>query len=402
MHLIYKRDKKMKNPDQASYQKIHEIAEEVLWAMKEGRNITECEKFFDFLQDEAPDREFLERITSKELFMRYCVKRAAVNKQQELHRLAESLNRYEQKKRFLRRLRLRLSSVAAIVVLGFLTWMVADHDAPSKVKPCVEDLQCVHPTLVLENGVQLDMQKISEELSGVPYEIRKVAPDRVAYSESATVNAQVIYNTLVIPAGYNYSVELADGSMVTLNAGSRLKYPVSGLGVSREVELEGEAYFKVAKSQIPFVVKMGNSFVKVYGTEFNACKDQTGDIEVVLVKGSVGFSAGNGEEVKLKPNQKCEYKLAGENIHVSDVEVQPYIAWKNNTFNYDKVPLDYFLKKIASWYGVQFKYDRELLENIQFYVSTKRDIALPDLLLMIEKSTNLNFIQEADKVFTIK
>lgn len=56
----------------------------------------------------------------------------------------------------------------------------------------------------------------------------------------------------------------------------------------REVELDGEAFFKVTKSNHPFIVKTGKSFVKVYGTEFNVNNDPAGDVEVVLVNGSVG------------------------------------------------------------------------------------------------------------------
>ena len=75
----------------------------------------------------------------------------------------------------------------------------------------------------------------------------------------------------------------------------------------REVELDGEAFFKVTKSNHPFIVKTGKSFVKVYGTEFNVNNDPAGDVEVVLVNGSVGFNTDNGQELMLCPNQKCEY-----------------------------------------------------------------------------------------------
>lgn len=392
----------MEELDKSRYEKIHEIVEEMLGAMKEQRDIASCEKLLDFLQDDVPDREFLERMASEELFMQYREKRVARDKQQDVQRLMESLQDRKKKKIYARRLLKRISSVAAaVVVLGFCVWQFMDYktDRPSKVE---QFGQYGKPILVLNNGLELELQEADNKLIDEYHEIEKVVSDRVVYRKEAGTKEKMEYNMLIVPAGYSYSVELADGSVVTVNAGSRLKYPVAGGNGCREVELDGEAYFKVTKSEYPFIVKMGDAYVKVYGTEFNASKDAGGDIEVVLVKGSVGFRVKEGKEVMLEPSQKCDYNPTGGEVCVSNVDVRGYIAWMNNEFNYEQVPLDYFLKKIAAWYGVQFKYDKAKLEMIKFYVSTKRDVPLSDLFLLIEKSTNLNFIQESDKVFIIK
>lgn len=392
----------MEELNESRYEKIHEIVEEVLEAMKEKRDMASCERLLDFLQDDAPDRDFLERMASGELFMQYHEKRAARDKEQDVQRLVESLKDRKKKKGNARRLLKRISSMAAaVVVLGFCVWQFMDDktDRPAKIE---QPGQHGRPTLVLNNGLKLELREADNELPDGQHEIEVVTRERVVYHKAVVTKESVEYNTLIVPAGYSYSVELADGSVVTLNAGSRLKYPVAGGSGEREVELDGEAYFKVSKSVHPFIVKMGDAFVKVYGTEFNACKDMEGDIEVVLVEGSVGFHAEASKEVMLEPNQKCDYNPAGGVVCVSNVNVRGYVAWMNNEFNYEQVSLDYFLKKIAVWYGVQFKYDKAKLESIEFYVSTKRDVPLSDLILLIEKSTNLNFIRESDKVFIIK
>lgn len=72
--------------------------------------------------------------------------------------------------------------------------------------------------------------------------------------DTARTAREIAYNTLIIPAGFTYNVTLADGTEVTLNAGSRLKYPEEFVGDLREVELSGEAYFNVTKSGQPFEV----------------------------------------------------------------------------------------------------------------------------------------------------
>ena len=81
---------------------------------------------------------------------------------------------------------------------------------------------------------------------------------------------KVIYNTLITPKGGEFSLVLSDGTKIWLNADSRLKYPVKFAGNTREVELEGEAYFEVEKSlNIPFVIKTKQYNVEVLGTHFN-------------------------------------------------------------------------------------------------------------------------------------
>lgn len=106
--------------------------------------------------------------------------------------------------------------------------------------------------------------------------------------------------------------------------------------------------------------------------------------------------------IMLKPNQKCDYNSENREASVSDVDIREYVAWINDEFDYEQVPLDYFLKKVSAWYGVHFSYDKSKIEMIKFYVSTKRDIALSDLLLLIEKSTNLEFVRESEFKYTIK
>ena len=241
------------------YKCAHEIVEEILQAIKNQRDISTCKKLLDFLQDDVPD--------------------------------IDELNVRKMKKLRLRKLRITISSIAASVVMivccmwQFVT--VNTEKIPEGRLP-EQEFSCDKPTLILSNGLKLELQGEANQLPDGLDGIRNIDQNRVTYEGRDSVQ-ELIYNTLIVPAGYTYNVELIDGSEVILNAGSRLRYPVAGNGEIREVELNGEAYFKVTKSSLPFIVKMSDSFVKVYGTEFNANNDGEGDIEVVLVKGRVGF-----------------------------------------------------------------------------------------------------------------
>jgi len=93
--------------------------------------------------------------------------------------------------------------------------------------------------------------------------------DRLAYNVVGHTDT-IAYNTLFTPRAGRYRLELADGTHVWLNAASSIRYPTAFAGKERRVEITGEAYFEVAKNKaMPFIVKVNNSEVRVYGTHFN-------------------------------------------------------------------------------------------------------------------------------------
>jgi ferric-dicitrate binding protein FerR (iron transport regulator) len=97
------------------------------------------------------------------------------------------------------------------------------------------------------------------------------------------------FTETIIPLGQKGQVVLADGTKISLNSGSKLRYPSNFNGTSREVFLEGEAYFDVAHNEEkPFLVHSGKLTVKVLGTVFNL-KAYSGEnkIETTLISGSV-------------------------------------------------------------------------------------------------------------------
>src|SRR5690606_12315868 len=80
----------------------------------------------------------------------------------------------------------------------------------------------------------------------------------------------VSYNTISTPRGGQYQVKLPDGTQIWLNAATKLRYPTTFYEKERVVELEGEAYFEVAKNaKMPFKVKSNNQLITVLGTHFN-------------------------------------------------------------------------------------------------------------------------------------
>ena len=114
-----------------------------------------------------------------------------------------------------------------------------------------------------------------------------VYPEQVATGKTE-------YNVLEVPRGGEYTVTLSDGTVVYLNSGSELRYPVAFGVERRDVFLSGEGYFEVAKdAKRPFFVNADKLKIRVYGTSFNVNTYNLANVETVLVEGKIGIQETN-------------------------------------------------------------------------------------------------------------
>ena len=160
--------------------------------------------------------------------------------------------------------------------------------------------------LTLDDGrtVALDSAAF-RSIGQLPEATVKVADRVLTYTRSDhAAPAEVKYNTLEIPRGGEYALQLADGSRVWLNAETRLRYPVAFAGTERRVELTGEAYFEVSKDATrPFIVRANGVDVRVLGTSFNVAA-YGAEVVTTLVEGRVAVEAGS-ERVTLEPDRQA-------------------------------------------------------------------------------------------------
>ena len=172
-----------------------------------------------------------------------------------------------------------------------------------------------------------------------------------------------------------YWVTLDDGTLVHLNYDSRLIYP-EHFGDRRDVILDGEAYFMVAKDKSrQFVVHTPQGDVKVYGTEFvvNTRKSDAEDhkdMYVVLVKGSVGFTANDGREQMLTPGQ--ELSMVHSQLTVTDIDTAPFVAWNEGEFVFNNWSLERIMSVISRWYGLKVEFSNSSLGGRKFSGSLSR------------------------------
>lgn len=179
------------------------------------------------------------------------------------------------------------------------------------------------------------------------------------------------YITLEANAGIRTHFDLPDGTVVYLNSGSSLSYPVPYNPKERKVNLSGEAYFKVAPNEEqPFIVSTFEDRykVRVLGTEFNVqAYEADRMISTTLVKGSVNLEVRNkaGKTVykRLSPSEKAVCDLDKGVISVKKINTVHETAWMDGKLVFEDTPLPEAIKKMSYYYNVEFEIQDEEIES---------------------------------------
>ena len=294
-----------------------------------------------------------------------------------------------------------------ILVVG--SWkLMHETEQVSIVASSVAPIQpgCSQAVLVLDDGRKVFLK---EEEEGVISEDKEITvtgeKDRLVYTSSEGKNVDEIrFNELEVPRGGEYKVRLADGTLVYLNSATRMKYPVKFDEKERKVYLSGEAYFEVAKDpERPFFVEMEGVEVRVYGTSFNVNTHQKGNIQTVLVKGSIGVKVlSSGMESVIRPGQMAEFKQGNTKVDVKDVNVAVYTDWKDGIFRFENQRLEDILTVLSNWYDVDVFYQTASVKELHFsgYMERYKDVSV--ILEAITLSTGVTFSVQGKTIIVSK
>ena len=195
-----------------------------------------------------------------------------------------------------------------------------------------------------------------------------------------------------------YWLTLDDGSVIHLNNDTYIIYPEKNDARTREVILDGEAYFTIAKeSSRPFIVHTRKGDIRVYGTEFNvSTREAEGATEVVLVEGSVSVTPKGGTERRIVPGQKA---TIGATMTVESVDVEQYVAWNTGRFAFRDWPLGKVLEVICRWYGVSVTYADETLSRPHISGNFDRYEDLSTTIESLSTVTGLRFYLKDNNLF---
>lgn len=194
---------------------------------------------------------------------------------------------------------------------------------------------------------------------------------------------------------------LSDGTVVHLNYNTHLIYPDRFSGDSRDVVLDGEAYFIVARDRRhPFVVHTPQGVATAYGTEFNVNTRANGT-EVVLVKGRVGATPNGGDEHMMTPGKMCTLNSNGH-CDTKEVDIEPYVAWNTGRFEFRSWSLERIMDVMGRWYDREVEFadnDTRLLQLSGTF--SRYDIVHPTMEA-IERVAGVRIVIKNDKFLISK
>lgn len=260
--------------------------------------------------------------------------------------------------------------------------------------------------LTMANGTKFSLADI-ERGDEAKYRSNGISKTKDGFLKYAPVAQQLnsnvkALNVLVTPKGGQYKIMLPDGTKVWMNAASTLRFPLAFDGGVRMVEIEGEAYFEVAKDKSKaFKVRSSDQLVEVYGTHFNINSyPEEARIVTTLLEGSVAVSdLKSGKQLMLKPGQQA---VLANGLSVSAGQMEEAVAWKEGYFLFEHEELGSIMRKVSRWYNIETQFKNEELKHVRFGGTVDRFQNLGDVLRMLELTGNVKFKIEGRTVIAYK
>lgn len=198
--------------------------------------------------------------------------------------------------------------------------------------------------------------------------------------------------------GTTTKLTLDDGSTVELNASSSLTYPLKFQQKSRNVTLNGEAYFEIAKdAKRPFIVEVNNMNIEVLGTQFNVRSyDDDQKAITTLVEGSVRINFNHPDftlstPVVLKPNQQVIFDKTTNNIEIKQVKADLYASWKEGQCFFENEQLSDILKVLERQFGITITLSSPQLGNQTFSGFFSQQEGIIQILDSFKKNRNIDY-----------
>ena len=303
--------------------------------------------------------------------------------------------------RRLRTISLRIGSCAACIgLIAGLFYFSFFRDMPMPDDTSLAVLQKVYPEkgsnkaiLTLDNGEVVDL---GSHQGAISESVKNVDGEQLVYNNSQTDKMQ--YNTLTIPRGGEYQLVLSDGTRIWMNADSKLHYPVAFMGSTREITLEGEAYFEVAHDEThPFKVHTSLGTIEVLGTTFNISAYPENSTSATLVSGKVSVST-RLSKATLIPGQQAILTIDSK-IETRTVDTAFITSWRTGTYLFQDMPLRDILAQLSRWYNVDIHFQSPELEDIRFTGGILRNEELAFAVSVISEVSNVQFVRKGDVIW---
>ena len=324
----------------------------------------------------------------------------------EMHIIAKfdterALSKLKNRKQVKRRGILSWIAAASVVVIGGVSaWILLSQE------PDVDNLSVTEKfesgkaivTLEMASGLKYRLDTLSSVVRNNRVNVAFDNNDGVlkikeqdSLADGAT--KEIGYNTVNVPYGGTYTVELCDGTKVYLNSGTTLEFPSRFDGKVRSVILKGEAYFDVARNvSKPFVVEVDEMKVKVLGTSFNVKSyvDEPG-VYTTLVEGSVAILRDGQPEKKIKPGEQAYYNKGVGTLSIAEVDVNEFTSWKDGVLYFKDIALEEILRIVSRWYDLEVFYMNQGAKSVIYSGKLPMYSSVEDVLRKFEISGDVRF-----------
>jgi len=308
---------------------------------------------------------------------------------------AEELRGMKERETMARRVGYRkvMAVAAAVLLVAAGGWLLFPRTEKIADKGKIAELVKEHQPSVrldLGNGRQVELGKANAGKSiAMGNTTLQSGVDALQYTSQDTS-----LSTLSVPAGATYKIVLSDGTEVWLNAATRLRFPLKFSSSHRDVEVDGEAFFKVAKNvRAPFVVHTPLTDVQVLGTSFNVNTYEKGNVRTALIEGKVVTLRPDGQSLSLDPGYVSEYALS-KGFSSTTFEQEDELSWMNGVYYFHDMTIGHLAEVASRCYGVhmvvtgevrnqsltgvmergklsEFLQDLETTAHIKYYYSNK-------------------------------
>ena len=239
--------------------------------------------------------------------------------------------------------------------------------------------------LKLSNGEVIDLSTRKDSITVNGGTQLNNTNNSLTYTVKDNTATQEQVNSLWVPPGMDYHIELSDGTLVFLNSATSLKFPFHFAGNTREITVDGEAYLQVAKDHNrPFILHTPSGTVQVLGTTFNVNTYDSGRVKVSLVDGAVSFASADKKTI-LKPGQAITY-IETEGSGVTSLN-ENELLWIKGRYKLDNTPMTEITKVLPRWYGVQVVIDNQKIAEKRFTGTILKSEPIQEFLDAIKLTT---------------
>lgn len=202
------------------------------------------------------------------------------------------------------------------------------------------------------------------------------------------------------PKGSRSTITLSDGTTVHLNAASSMVLAPGFGKQERRVQLDGEAYFEVAKdTKRRFVVETGDAEVSVLGTKFNVRNyDETGKLAVNLLEGAVKLGVDGAEAIVLKPNEEAVLLKATKAITVNQRNAADAIKWTEGKLIFDSMQFREISAILERNYNVEIQVHDSQLDDRVFYGEFENGETIEQVLKVITADGSYRYVIKKNKI----